>query len=257
MTAAPPPWRVFDAPPEPGLPPGQVAGTPLAAGADGGVKPDPRHAASPRIPTPSLRLRADVAAGLGAAVGGLALAWLLATGGSIGGSSVDGISVDGGARLTASDDPALALGGGEVVVDVAGAVLRPGVYHLPAGSRVGDAIRAAGGFGPRVAAGEVDRELNLAAIVHDGERVLVPSRDDRTEVVPSAPGSPGRSGGLIDLNTASESELDTLPGIGPVTASKIVASRAEQPFRAVEDLLERKLVGQKTFDSIKALVTVG
>ena len=67
---------------------------------------------------------------------------------------------------------------------------------------------------------------------------------------------PPQTGDLIDLNRATDSELDTLPGIGPVTAAKILGSRAEQPFATVDDLQTRKLVGQKTFDGLKDLVTV-
>ncbi len=148
-----------------------------------------------------------------------------------------------------------------LVVDVAGAVARPGVYRLPAGSRVADALASAGGFGPRVDAQRVAIELNLAAPLADGQHVLVPSRDD------SAPGGSGggaESGAgndpaqsrLIDLNRATAGELDTLPGIGPVTAAKIITSRETAPFAAVHDLLDRKLVGQKTFDGLADLVTV-
>jgi len=148
-----------------------------------------------------------------------------------------------------------------LVVDVAGAVARPGVYRLPAGSRVADALASAGGFGPRVDAQRVAIELNLAAPLADGQHVLVPSRDD------TAPGGSGGGEGsgsgdgsaqsrLIDLNRATAGELDTLPGIGPVTAAKIITSRETTPFAAVRDLLDRKLVGQKTFDGLAELVTV-
>jgi competence protein ComEA len=149
--------------------------------------------------------------------------------------------------------------GKELIVDVQGAVVRPGVIHLPGGSRIGDAIAAAGGFGPRVAADRVGRELNLAALLRDGDQIMVPSRDD------TAP-APGRAGpskssapaavGPLDLNRASASELDALPGIGPVTANKIVAAREEQPFATVEELRSRKIVGAATFDKIKDLVAV-
>jgi competence protein ComEA len=140
-------------------------------------------------------------------------------------------------------DAALVAGQG-LVIDVAGAVLRPGVYHLPAGSRVADAIAAAGGFGPRVDA-LAAQALNLAAPLADGVQVRVPSRGG------AASGSP------IDLNTATSAELDTLPGIGPVTAGKIIASRADRPFSAVADLQTRKLVGASTFAKLTGLVTVG
>jgi competence protein ComEA len=160
-------------------------------------------------------------------------------------------------------DAALVAGQG-LVIDVAGAVLRPGVYHLPAGSRVADAIAAAGGFGPRVDA-LAAQALNLAAPLADGVQVRVPSRDDAAGPGAGSPGtgSGGASGGgaasgsPIDLNTATSAELDTLPGIGPVTAGKIIASRADRPFSAVADLQTRKLVGASTFAKLTGLVTVG
>ncbi len=153
-----------------------------------------------------------------------------------------------------------------LVIDVSGAVLRPGVYHLPKGSRVADAVAAAGGFGPRVdvrAAGL----LNLAASLEDGAQVRVPSRDDPAAASPaigSALGPGDTSGadhpaatGPVDLNRATAAELDALPGIGPVTAQKIIASREEATFARVDDLRQRKLVGEALFAKLDGLVTVG
>ena len=149
---------------------------------------------------------------------------------------------------------------GEVVIDVAGAVVTPGVYRLRPGARIGDAIDAAGGFSPRVDADRVAAELNLAATLSDGQQVRVPSRDDPASGAagPVAGGGAGDSpSGLIDLNSATQAELESLPGIGPVTAGKIIEARSKAPFATVDELRERGLVGEKTFDSIKALVTVG
>ena len=204
--------------------------------------------------------------------GGLAVllavgAFVLAFGSGSGGS----VAVEGGVPLdsaspgaSSSSDSRGAAGSGQiVVVEIVGAVERPGVFRLPADSRVGDLVAAAGGYGPRVDADRAGRELNLAADLKDGDQIRVPSRDDAAlpSARPAGGGGQGAGGGPsaagpIDLNRATEGELDTLPGIGPVTAAKIVASREEQPFTAVEDLRTRKLVGEKTFASLKDLVTV-
>jgi competence protein ComEA len=141
-------------------------------------------------------------------------------------------------------------------------VVQPGVIHLPVGSRVGDAIAAAGGYGPRVAAERVGRELNLASLIRDGDKIVVPSRDDDPAATAGGGGGGGGSAGAspgsgpIDLNRATASELDALPGIGPVTANKIIAARDEQPFATVDDLRSRKIVGAATFDKIKDLLVV-
>lgn len=145
-------------------------------------------------------------------------------------------------------------GAATFVVDVAGAVRSPGLYRLAPGSRVGDAVAAAGGYAPTVDAGAVARDLNLAALLSDGQKVVVP---DRSAPGPGQPSGGAASGGLVDLNRATASELDALPGIGPVTAQKILDARAVQPFSRPEELLERKIVGQATWEKIRDLVTVG
>jgi competence protein ComEA len=145
-------------------------------------------------------------------------------------------------------------------VDVQGAVVRPGIVHLPSGSRIADAIAAAGGYGPRVAADRVGQMLNLAALLKDGDQVIVPSRDDPAAGPAATGGGPTATGsggsGPVDLNRATAAELDGLPGIGPVTATKIIAARDEQAFSSVDDLRTRKILGQATFDKIKSLVVV-
>ena len=229
------PWRVFDAPSgEHQSGAGIGAADERAATRAGGVP-----------------LVALAAIGTAIAIGALAVAVALGSGGAA--------VVAGPGGVAASDAPQ--LGAGALVVDVGGAVVRPGVYHLGAGSRIEDAIQAAGGFGPRVDAGRVSAELNLAATLIDGQQVRVPSRDDDQVAAGSggagtgAPG--GGSGSRIDLNTATQAELESLPGIGPVTAAKIIASRTESPFRTVDELRERGLVGEKTFDAIRPLLIIG
>ena len=152
----------------------------------------------------------------------------------------------------------------ELVVEVAGAVARPGLYHLTAGARVADAIAAAGGYGLRIDIARATAELNLAARVNDGDRIIVPSRDN--PLVQTGPGAtpatgPGASpplarSGPLNLNAATAAELDALPGIGPVTLAKIIASRTQRPFRSVADLRTRKLVGAAEYAQIQKLVTV-
>jgi competence protein ComEA len=196
-----------------------------------------------------------------AIVAGLAV-WLVATNG---GGSV--VVEGGGPPATGSDrahggpdrSPSSARAE-DLVVDVQGAVVRPGIVHLPSGSRIADAIVAAGGYGPRVAADRVGQSLNLAALVKDGDKVIVPSRDDPVASPPAT--SDGQNAtaaggsGPLDLNRATAAELDGLPGIGPVTAAKIIAARDEQAFSSVDDLRTRKILGQATFDKVKSLVVV-
>jgi competence protein ComEA len=174
-----------------------------------------------------------------------------------------GVVGAGGIAAGPEDLTGLPAGGpaataGEIVVDVGGAVSRPGVYRLPAGSRIGDAVAAAGGYGPRVDTGAADRGLNLAAVLRDGDEIHVPSRDEAQSSGTSGGGtSGGGTSGRLDLNSATAAELDTLPGVGPATAAKIIAAREDQRFAAVDDLLTRKVVGQATLDKIRDLVGVG
>jgi DNA uptake protein and related DNA-binding proteins len=232
------PWRVFDAPA-----PGETA-----AGTQSQLGGDPRK---PSLARPRLAL-ASLAGAI--AIGGLAL--VLAIGGT-GGETIDGPRTAAGA--SGSDDPVAASGA--IVVDVSGAVVAPGVYRLATGARVGDAITAAGGFSRRVDAARVGTELNLAAPLSDGAQVRVPSRDDSAPSASAGGGSgaggAGTPGKLVNLNAATQAELEALPGIGPVSAGKIIESRAQSAFKAIDDLRSRGLVGQKTFDKIRALLTVG
>ncbi|MEX2548566.1 MAG: ComEA family DNA-binding protein [Chloroflexota bacterium] len=148
----------------------------------------------------------------------------------------------------------------EIVVDVEGAVVRPGLHRLPSGSRVGDAIAIAGGYSPQIDIDAAATRLNLAEALVDGAKVHVPARGEATLATPPREASVGDAtgpGGLIDINTATAEQLDTLPGIGPVTAAKVIAAREQAPFASVDELLSREVVGASTFEKIRSLVTVG
>jgi len=138
--------------------------------------------------------------------------------------------------------------GAELVVDVAGAVRRPGLYRLPPGSRIADAIARAGGAGKRADTALV----NLAAPLADGEQVLVPTRGVGAPAVGAGAASPS---GPVDLNSATAAQLDELPGIGPVTAQKIVDYRQEHgPFTSVDDLDAIPGIGPARIDELRGLV---
>jgi competence protein ComEA len=151
-----------------------------------------------------------------------------------------------------------------VVVHIAGSVLRPGVVKLPAGSRVHEAIAAAGGAGPGA---DLDR-LNLATVLVDGQKIHVPQHGELPAAGSGEPGgqdadaAPGDSSGApsgskINLNTAGVEELDTLPKVGPVLAQRIVDWRKEHgPFKAVEELDAIDGVGAKMLEALLPLVTI-
>jgi competence protein ComEA len=184
----------------------------------------------------------------------------------LGGPSEAAVGLEVAALEEAAGSPAASVrapaAAPDLVVDVGGAVQRPGVYRLPGGSRVVDAVEAAGGFAPSVDAAASARELNLAASLKDGDRVRVPVRGSAT----GSPGGdhaggqlapdPGPGDGLVDLNTGSASELEALPAIGPATAAKIIAAREESPFGSVDDLRTRKILGEAAFAKVLDFVTV-
>jgi competence protein ComEA len=149
--------------------------------------------------------------------------------------------------------PAAAATGGSVTVDVEGKVRRPGIAVLDAGDRVVDAIKAAGGARPGVdLAG-----LNLARVLVDGEQILV-GTPAPTGVAASSVPTPGAPGGpLVNLNTASQTDLEALPEVGPVTAQAILAWRDEHGgFTAVDELLEVDGIGDATLGQLAPYVTV-
>src|SRR5204862_5828647 len=125
------------------------------------------------------------------------------------------------------------------------------------GSRIADAITAAGGYAARVDAAAA-QGMNLAAKLTDGQQVHIPSRGEAATMASggAAGGTSAAPSGPVDINSATAAELEALPAIGPATAAKIIAAREEQPFHSVDELRSRKVVGQATLEKIRKLVTV-
>jgi competence protein ComEA len=163
----------------------------------------------------------------------------------------------GSSTTTTGDSVGAAKNGERVVVHVAGAVAKPGVYDLGATARVIDAIEAAGGGAPDA---DLNR-LNLAAKVADGQRVLV-QRVGEAAPAGAAPAG-GTDGGsadpsaLVNLNSATPAELEVLPGIGPTLAEAIITERERRGgFRSVNELRDVRGIGEKRFADLKDKVTI-
>jgi competence protein ComEA len=157
-------------------------------------------------------------------------------------------SAVGGAPISATPTPVPMIR-----VHVAGAVVTPMVVDLPQGSRVQDAIAAAGGL----AANADPAQLNLAAVLNDGDQVLIGTVASPAGQVSGQSGGTGGGGaaGKVSLNSANAAQLETIPGVGPVTAAKIIAHReANGPFTAVDQLLEISGIGDKTLAELAPYV---
>jgi competence protein ComEA len=209
-----------------------------------------------------------IAVGIGMAVA--AAIWLMATGTSGSAVSVNAVvqARASGARSSAGADTSNApsaepsRSAAIAIVEVNGAVKRPGVYRLSEGSRIAEAIAAAGGYSASVDSAAA-QALNLAAKIVDGQQVHVPKRGEGAG--PTQPGQQANAGGgtggadvtgPVNINTATSAQLEALPGIGPATAAKIIAARAEARFATVDELRGRKIVGAATFEKIRGLVVV-
>lgn len=158
-----------------------------------------------------------------------------------------------GGRTSMAATPASTSTPVEVVVHVAGAVASPGVQHLPAGTRVVDAVEAAGGAAPDADLGRI----NLAATLQDGQQVYVPRSGE--PIPPSVAGElgPAQSRGPLDLNEATAEDLDKLPGIGPSIAQAIVDHRTRHGrFTTIDQLLDVRGIGQAKLDELRDLVVV-
>ena len=150
--------------------------------------------------------------------------------------------------------------GSELVVEVAGSVVTPGVYKLASGARIEEALIAAGGVSENADREWMEKFLNRAAKVTDGQKIYIPKVGEEVKgnasITSSSSSSGGGgevSGGLININTATQKELETLWGIGPVYAQNIIEQR---PYSSVEELLSKKVVKQNVYDKNKETLTV-
>jgi competence protein ComEA len=178
----------------------------------------------------------------------IAVALLLIGARAIRGEGATESSFAAGSSPTGTSSGSFTIGGaaGDVVVDVTGAVVRPGVYRLPAGSRVNDAVQRASG-----ATGRAELEaVNLAARLADGQQVVVPERGPGGSV--AVAGGAGDEG-PISLGTATVEQLDTIDGIGPVTAQDIIEFRDQNGGLASVDQLDQVSgIGPATMESLRA-----
>ena len=159
------------------------------------------------------------------------------------GDSDSSFTSDAGKELTIESSGS----GGDVVVDVTGAVARPGVYRLPMGARVTDAVERAGG----ASGGALLEAINLAARLADGQQVVVPKRGPAGAPLAAAVG--GGEEGPISLGTATVEQLDTIEGIGPVTAQDIIEFRDEHGgLSSVDQLDQVSGIGPATMDSLRS-----
>ncbi|MBI3290631.1 helix-hairpin-helix domain-containing protein [Candidatus Microgenomates bacterium] len=150
----------------------------------------------------------------------------------------------------------------EAIIEISGAVEKPGVYKLTTNSRVDDVLISAGGLSVNADRDWIAKTLNRAAKITDGQKIYIPEKGSTSftgststtgTIARDTLGTLDTRGTLININSASTAELDKLPGVGPVTAQKIIDNR---PYSAVEELITRKILKQKVYEDIKNKVSI-
>jgi len=150
----------------------------------------------------------------------------------------------------------------EIIVEIAGEVIKPGVYKLQNGSRIEDLLMLAGGVSQNADRNWMEKSLNRAAKLSDGQKVFIPNANEQSNVLSAndegtyqnvSTDISSQGSGFIDINTATQQELESLNGIGPVYAQKIIEYR---PYSKVEEIITKAQIPQKTFDKLKSQIIV-
>ncbi len=141
----------------------------------------------------------------------------------------------------------------QITIDVSGAVINPGVYKLKEGARIEEAVALAGGFKEDSNKEYISKYLNMAQTISDGSKLYIPFEGEQSSVPQTGTVAGAKVSAKVNINTATQAELEALPGIGPVTASRIISDRQ---YQTVEDLLNKKILGKAVFDKIKDQLVV-
>lgn len=139
-----------------------------------------------------------------------------------------------------------------IAIDIEGAIEAPGVYMLNQGSLLKDALVAAKGLSKLADREYVSKNINLASKLSDGQKIYIPKIGEDMTTSKNLSPNTSSAGSLININTASAKDLDSLPGVGPVTAEKIIQAR---PFITIDELVSKKIVSSKVFEEIKDLIS--
>src|SRR5436190_6115273 len=143
----------------------------------------------------------------------------------------------------------------KVIVDIEGAIGKPGVYELPLDTRIKDAVIAAGGFSVDADKEYREKQINLANKISDGMKIYIPRTGEKKAIMGTSDSlvDTETNSDMINMNTASSQTLEKLPGIGPVTAGKIISNR---PYNQIEELLTKKVVSKSVYEKIKDKVSI-
>ncbi len=145
----------------------------------------------------------------------------------------------------------------QIVVDIAGAIKNPGVYNFISGQIIEDAIKQAGGLTPEADLELLARTINRAALLQNNSKVYIPVKGAANYLATSSTtNGTAAISGPVNINTASAAELDTLPGIGPVTAGYIIDYRKKNPFKKKEDLMKISGISSAKYAKLKDLITI-